>query len=242
MSKKSVSLLVLLLVWLVAAFLIDNDIILPGPVAVVTRIAQMVQDQQFYLGIGATFWRAHLAFLISLLLGVALAFFSFRYALVRDFLTPWIRFLQTIPQISFIILLLFWFDQEKSILLVVILMDFPIAYFNQLESLNSIEQDYLDIIRISHQPWWYNLKKAYLPLSLAGLIATLQSALPLSLKVTVMSEVLIHTSLGIGRALSSARANIDMIGVFAWTLVMVLLISLETGLITTLLEKKQRRY
>lgn len=227
MNKKRLSLLVLLLIWFCLGLIISNDVILPGPVAVFCRLLEMMKEVSFYQMICATFLRAHITFLISVILGVGLSFISFKWTSVEVMISPWIKMLQTIPQISFIILLLFWVTPKMSILCVVGLMVFPIAYFNQLEALKAIEQDYLDIIAISHQPWWFNLKKAYFPLSLSGFKATIQSALPLSLKVTIMSEVLIYTENGIGRALNHARANIDMVGVFSWTMALVILMSLE---------------
>lgn len=238
--QKLISSAVLLIVWQTASFIISNSIVLPSFFEVVASLANLLKSPSFYQATVATFARAHLAFLISSFLGMSLAYLSFRYHCIEVIILPWIKMLQSIPQISFVILLLFWFSSETSILWVGGLMVFPIAYFNEWESLKAIDQDYLDIIDMSHQPWWYNLKKAYLPLSKSGWSATIKSALPLSLKVTVMSEVLIHTRLGIGRSLTIARANIDMVAVFAWTLAMIVFISLETALITKLLEKKQR--
>lgn len=238
MNKKIISLLVLLITWFCLGLIISNDVILPGPLAVGSRLIEMMQDGNFYLMLGATFLRAHVAFLVSLLLGVSLAFMSFKWESFEMIISPWLKSLQTIPQISFIILLLFWLDTEASILCVVMLMAFPIAYFNQLEALNSIEQDYLDIIWISHQPWWYNFKKAYFPLSYSGFKATVQGVLPICIKVTIMSEVLIFTNIGLGRALNHARANIDMIGVFSWTIALIGLMNIEMSLLKKFVLKK----
>lgn len=238
MNKKSLSLLLLLGVWMILAAWIQNDIILPNPLSVASRLVQMFQTKAFYLGLTATFLRAHAAFGLGFVAGLILAWLSNHFESVEQMLLSWVKLLQTIPQISFIILLLFWFDQETSILLVVILMIFPIAYFNALESLKSIPQDYRDLMKMSHQPWWYHLKMAYLPLIKPGLLATVKTALPLSLKVTVMSEVLIHTQTGIGKMLNLARANIDMIGVFSWTISLVVLVSLETHFISYLCNRE----
>ena len=55
-----------------------------------------------------------------------------------------------------------------------------------------------------------------------------------------MAEVLIHSQSGIGRALSMARANIDMVSVFAWTFVLIILISLETHGLTYFFQDHQK--
>ena len=55
-----------------------------------------------------------------------------------------------------------------------------------------------------------------------------------------MAEVLIHSQIGIGRALSMARANIDMVSVFAWTFVLISLISLETYGLTYIFQNHRK--
>ena len=55
-----------------------------------------------------------------------------------------------------------------------------------------------------------------------------------------MAEVLIHSQIGIGRALSMARANIDMVSVFAWTFVLIILISLETQSLTYFFQDRRK--
>lgn len=238
MIKKGLSLLILLILWWFVALSIHNEIILPPPHLVFENIITLIKQPSFYQIILATFLRAHIAFIISITVALFLALICFKLPTIEELISPWLKCLQTIPQISFIILLLFWVNNEQSIFWVVFLMIFPLAYFNILEALKAIEQDYLDIIVLYHQPWYYNLKKAYLPLASSGIKATLQVGLPLALKVTVMSEVLIHTHIGIGRALSNARANIDMVNVFAWTIVLVVLVSLETYFISWVFSRK----
>ncbi len=214
MIKKLLSLGLLLGLWGGLAAMLQNEIILPHPIIVFQKVGTLLGQSSFYISIGATFLRAHIAFAISLGLGLILAFLSFKRKTFEDIFLPWIKCLQSIPQISFIILLLFWTSPQQSLIWVVFLMVFPIAYFNILE--------------------------AYLPLSVSGLKATIKSGLPIALKVTVMAEVLIHSQIGIGRALSMARANIDMVSVFAWTFVLIILISLETQSLTYFFQDRRK--
>lgn len=241
MRDRLLSLIIGILIWQIAAWSVGNDVILPMPSAVFLKVISLLSDSAFYQSLGATFLRAHLGFLISLVCGIALAMLSFRVLMVERFLSLWVRFLQTIPQISFIILLLFWFDRETSILIVIFLMSFPLIYVQELEGLKGIDQDYMDIIELYHHRWWYNLKKAYLPLTAVQIEGAILAGLPLALKVTVMSEVLNQARDGIGRALSLARVNIDMTSVFAWTILLVVFVSVETELIQYLFRKRKQR-
>lgn len=240
MRDRALSLILGILIWQMAAWSVGNEVILPMPSAVFLKIISLLSDRTFYQSLCATFFRAHLGFLISFVCGIAFAMLSFRLVLIERFLSLWVRFLQTIPQISFIILLLFWFDRETSILIVIFLMSFPLIYVQVLEGLKGIDQDYMDIIDLYHHHWWYNLKKAYLPLTSVQIEGSILAGLPLALKVTVMSEVLNQARNGIGRALSLARANIDMTSVFAWTILLVVFVSVETELIQFLFHKRKQ--
>lgn len=238
MNKRWISIGCLLFLWFTLALIIQNDVILPSPMDVGVKLIELGQTSTFYLSIAMTFLRAHIAFVLSLIIGIALALLCYRYKELEDVLSIWIKGLQTIPQISFIIFLYFWLSAEWCIYVVVILMAFPIAYFNYLEGLKNISTEYTHVIQMTNHSWWHLVRKIYLPMCYPQLMATLKGALPLSLKVSVMSEVLIYTSTGIGKQLSLAKTAIDMVSVFAWTFAFVVLVSLETHLLTTYLDKK----
>lgn len=237
MSKRLVSGLCLLVIWQLLAAVIDNEIILPSVFLVGQRFLTLLGQKDFYMHLLATFGRAHLAFLISLAVALLLALLADRYSHLEEILSPWIKSLQTIPQISFVILLLFWFKPETALLWVIFFIAFPIAYFSFSASLKAIPASYRDLLKLYPQPLFVRLRKAELPLIAPALASTIQAGLPLSLKVAVMSEVLMHTARGIGRALSSARANIDMVGVFAWTLALLLFAGLEVAALQALFKK-----
>ena len=97
MRDRLLSLIIGILIWQIAAWSVGNDIILPMPSAVFLKVISLLSDSAFYQSLGATFLRAHLGFLISLVCGIALAMLSFRVLMVERFLSLWVRFLQTIP-------------------------------------------------------------------------------------------------------------------------------------------------
>ena len=238
MHKRLLSLGSLILLWTLLALLIGNDVILPTPWSVLGRLVELMTTGVFYESIFMTFMRSHIAFILSLLVGIGLALVCFKYEKLEEILSIWIKGLQTIPQISFVIFLYFMLDARWCVYVVVILMAFPISYFNYLEGLRSIGKDYRDMILLTQHSWSYLVKKIYLPMCKPQLASTLKAALPLSLKVCVMSEVLIYTSSGIGKQLTLAKSAIDMTSVFAWTIAFVGLVSLEMGI----LNKKLKRF
>lgn len=240
MNKRLLSIVSLFLIWLILSLIISNDIILPTPMAVISHLGELMKTSVFYESILMTFLRAHIGFIFSLVLGVVLALLCFKYQILEEVLSFWIKGLQTIPQISFIIFLYFWLDAKWCVYVVILLMAFPIAYFNFSEGLKSIGKDYLDLIQMTNHSWRYLVQKVYLPMCKPSLVATIKGALPLSFKVCVMSEVLIFTTTGIGKQLSLAKSALDMTSVCAWTIAFVSLVSIEMYLINLILKKGKR--
>lgn len=217
--------------------MISNDIILPSPIDVFMRLIELMGDIKFYINLLSTFIRAHLAFVLSLGLGLILALLSIRFKTFESIFSIWIKWLQTIPQISFIIPLYFWLDKEWCLYVVVMLLGFPIIYFNYLEAFASLPKEYLDEIEMTQHTFMDKVRYVYLPLCYPTFKACVEAVLPLCLKVTIMSEVLIYTSLGIGRELSLAKSGIDTLSVFALTLITCGLISVEMNLIQSYFKK-----
>ena len=85
---------------------------------------------------------------------------------------------------------------------------------------------------VYEQPLWYQIIKVKIPLLYSYLIASFSSGIGLAFKVGVMAEILGQVNNGIGKKLQWSYLNIDMIGVFAWTLwLILLLLVLEKGIV-----------
>lgn len=92
-----------------------------------------------------------------------------------------------------------------------------------------------------HHPLYYNLRYAYLPLIKGYILSAVETCLPLSFKVGVMAEVFVSAQHGIGKQLYLARVQIDMIGIFAWILWMVIIVWMLTKFSTLIMEWIQNK-
>lgn len=239
MKIKLWSLAVGLGLWQLVSWWVARPVILPSPLAVVWQLLILLMDGRTYLHIFATFFRAHMALGLALLLAFSLAYLCHRFSIVKEALKPWIRVLQTIPQISFIILLMFMTSHQKAMLGVIGLMLFPVAYHSLIQAFETIDQSYHDLMVLDGRPWYENLVSIYIPLLIPTLWTLLETLIPMSLKVGVMSEVVIYTTIGLGNRLSMARANIEMTTVFAYTLILIIGVFVETFLIHKIAQKSR---
>ena len=117
----------------------------------------------------------------------------------------------------------------------------PVFYFNAFQGILHIDSDLQDIIQLYHHSFFYNLRYAYLPLIQGYIQSAIQTTLPLSFKAGVMAEIFVSTQYGIGKKLYYARVQIDMVGIFAWILWMVIIVFVMTKLSDLWIHYLQRK-
>ena len=241
MNKKIVSIIIMIGVWQLLAFVAGREVIMPTPLHVFERVYHLLLSSNFYSTVFTTLFRANLSFLLALIFGIVFGLMAAFHSSIESFLSPILTFFQTIPQISYMIVLLVWFDQFMCIMIIILLMTFPVVYHNVLNGIKNIDSNLIDIIRQHYHPMPYLIRHVYLPLIKPYILTAIDTILPLSLKIGVMAEVLIQANKGIGAKLYYARMNIDMIGVFAWTICLVAILLLEIKIVNLAIFRNENR-
>ena len=80
--------LVWLAVWQLAAWWVDAPILLVSPLTALKRLLELAFEAAFWRAVGFSVGRILLGFLLSALLGVALAAAAYRFRRVRELLMP----------------------------------------------------------------------------------------------------------------------------------------------------------
>lgn len=215
---------IVLIVWTCIAWLAQNPFICPYPTEVFAIMLQQVQTQTFYMHILATIARTLFAFVISFVLGILCAILTFKHKKVLSYIEKGILILRSIPNITFIILFLFWLNREWTITSVSFLLLFPIVFQNSIAALQDIDTTWKDVLTIYPQPLPYKIKRIYIPLMKSSLQASAISTLSLAFKVGVMAEILAQVPYGIGRSMQWEKLNVNLAGVMAWTIWLIVLV------------------
>jgi ABC-type nitrate/sulfonate/bicarbonate transport system, permease component len=238
MIRKCISIIGFMMVWQIVAFIVNKPIILPFPFEVITKMIEQLSDSSFYLAILYTLMRTFISFIIALILGITLGLISGLSKKCKEYILPVISILQTIPQIAYILIILFWFSSLTSMIIIVCLMLIPVFYYNTLNGIENINPELQDIILLYHQPLSYTIPKIYLPLIKSHIVSAIDTCLPLSLKIGVMAEIFVQTNYGIGSKLYLARTQIDMVSIIALTIWMIIIILIITELYRYIIFKK----
>lgn len=242
MKKKSIAVIgVLLLLWIVLAASINNEFKLPLPFDVFKQMVNQVSSPIFYQAIVVSLYRSLSGLAIAYLAALLLGLFGGYYKWLEALFAPIYMILKSIPNISYILIALIWTNNETAVRLICFMILFPMIYANVLGGIKSIDQNLLDVAKIYPESMPTILFKVYLPLITPYLKAALSTGAGLAFKVGVMAEIIGSVSPGIGRQLQICRINLDMSGLFAWTLWIILLLAITESIFKKVMKFLEKR-
>ncbi len=209
--------------WEIADRVVDNRIILSGPVHIVEALIEQVDRSDFRVICGASLLRIVAGFLLSFLAGFLLAPASYRSRLLKDFLEPVMVALKTVPMISFVIMLLIWVGNQALTIYLSFLIVLPLIYTNMLAGLEHADQQMLEVAKVFRLSPWKKFLYIYRPAFMPFLISSCKISLGLSWKSGIMAEVVGTPRPSIGREMYQAQAYLATADLFAWTCVVIIL-------------------
>lgn len=222
-ARKGIILLGWLAVWQVAGILVDNSIMLVGPVETAGALAANAVKAGFWKTVCWSILRIGSGFLVGFVLGLAFAAAAFRFRLVQEVLQPVMGLMKAVPVASFVVLLLIWWGSSFLAVAVSFLIVLPGTYISTLEGLKSTDRKMLEMARVFHMPLKNQFFYIYRPALKPFLDGSLKVALGMSWKSGVAAEVIGTPDFSIGEKLYLSKIYLDTAGVLAWTAVIIVL-------------------
>lgn len=240
-NYRSISaVLILFLLWEIIAVQTGNDIIMPYPGDVISFMVSQLRSQTFYLSVGYTLMRAVFGLVWAFGAALICAWAAYRSKVFKDLFYPILLFTRSVPNVSYIIIILLWFGREKSSSIITFLILFPVIYANLYQGLHHIDPNLLNVIRIYPEKRSYQIRKLYLPLLQSAVYASISSGISLGFKVGVMAEILGQAPVGVGRQMNLCKIMMDMTGVFAWTGWIIILLVILEGILYLIMNQKKK--
>lgn len=212
------------ILWQGIAMLINQAVLLPSFIDVLTRLVDLLSDLSIYIHLFYTLFRVVIGTGIAFILSLSLAILSYDFKIIRYALNPLILISKTIPNITYILLVLIWFTRELSVLFVTILILFPVLFTQISTALITINPELLELLKLYPETYYYRLIKVILPLIKVSLYEGIKGALSLGFKVGVMAEILGQVQPGLGYLMHIARINFETADLFAYTAIMIIIV------------------
>lgn len=238
--RKALIIVFWLVVWEVLDRVVDNRLVLAGPIRTLQALGDLVVLQNFWAIVGASFGRIALGFLLSFVVGFLLALIACRVKLFREFIDPIISLLRTIPVASFIILLLIWVGNQALTVFLAFFIVLPLIYTNMVTGFESVDKQMLEMARVYGLSKWRTFLYVYRPAFMPFLLSSTKISLGMTWKSGIMAEVLATPKPSIGKEMATARTFLDTPDLLAWTVVVMVASVLFEKAFMALLKRANR--
>jgi len=136
------------LIWEVSARVVDRTIILPSFSTVMGIMVQQAQTASLWFALTQTLGRVVIGTAIALILALVLSVSAERFTLLKPWLHPLIVVTKTIPNITYILLVLIWFSRELTVTIITLLILFPVLYSHLSTAIETVMPEYLDLSKL----------------------------------------------------------------------------------------------
>lgn len=212
-----------LLVWEAADRIIDNHLVLSGPIRVVEALWNQMEKSSFWITCGTSFARIVVGFLAAFVVGLLLGILAHWARWFRELIAPVMSLLKSVPMVSFVIMLLIWVGNQALTVYLAFLIVLPLIYTSTLSGLQSVDPQMLEMAKVYRLSPRKKLLYLYRPAVMPYLISTSKVSLGMSWKAGIMAEVLATPDPSIGREMYEAKSFLQTADLFAWTIVVILL-------------------
>lgn len=217
------SVMCLVIIWKLGAVYFNQELILPSPGITVKQLWGIMHSDAFWPAVGATVGRGLIGFLISCLAGVVIGLAAGFSPPIFWLMQPWITVVKATPVMSVIILAIIWFQTDVVPVFVTFLMIFPIIYGNVVAGIKNVDHQLLEMASIYKVKFYRKIFELYIPSTLPYLLAGASTAMGITWKVIIASEILSQPELAIGTNLMVAKINLATAQVLAWTVVAIII-------------------
>lgn len=224
------TLLFWLLIWLVAAWLIEqkvqgrgNELLLPYPQSVGEALLRLCRQTDFWKTVGQSLLRVVEGVGYGFLLGGLLAVITCWVPLADRLLSPAIRVIRATPVASFILLVLLWTGRGNVPVVVAALMVLTVVWENLCQGIRAVDGQLLEMAKCYRFSWFKTVTLVYIPSLKPFFAAALTNAIGLAWKSAVAAEVLCQPPQAAGTNIYYAKLYLEIPDLFAWTVVVVTL-------------------
>ncbi len=235
------SLLVFVLLWQVAAALLQSGM-LPPPLTVFGRVVDETLSLALPQHLGVTLSRVVISFAAAMLIGTAIGIAMGRWRQLDLFLDGWLVLGLNVPALVTIILCYVWFGLNDTAAIVAVAINkIPTVIVTVREGARAVDPRLMQVARAYRLSRWKTLSRVYLPQLYPYLMAAARSGLSLIWKIVLVVELLGRSN-GIGFQLNVFFQFFDIAGILAYTLVFAAIVLLVEALILRPLERRLTRW
>jgi NitT/TauT family transport system permease protein len=172
------------------------------------------------------------ALVVSFAVGLGLAVAMYASSPVERYGRPIVRLLMAVPVVCWILFAVLWFKWvEFRIAFVLVVVCAPVFLVDVLDAMKGVSKDLRDMLRSFRPTRAHLFTKLVLPATVPAILTSWKINLSLAIRVVTIAE-LVGAVTGIGYGLVVAQELFSVSEVFAWTLILVVILFLAEAVLT----------
>ncbi len=220
-----------------------NPLLLPTPRETLLALKNLLYTGELYNNLLITIRRTFLGYGTALIIGILVSLLLHKNRPLQLIFQPLITVIQTTPPVIWIVLAVIWFGiaEDLTPIFLIFIVTFPIIFINLFEGLKDINEDLIEMARVYN----WSKKQIYLHIYYPALIPYLVSAISIGFAFAWKSSIFaefVGSSSGVGFALSMANSNLQTAKLFAWAIILVILMLIIEYIIIKPVQKRVTRW
>lgn len=211
-----------LAVWVFAAALVAQPLILPGPGAVVVALLRLVCDADTWAILVGSGARILGGLALAVACGGVLAGVSVRSRTFARLVAPALSFVKATPVACVVVLLLIWLGSARVSIAAVFLMALPGVYFSLVEGLVQVDKPLEQMFRLHGVRGWRLLFAHVWREVLPFVLSCAHAVIGMSWKAGVAAELIGMATGTVGERIYQAKLLIETADLLAWTVLVVM--------------------
>ena len=224
----SLGIIFVFILWVIfSSTLGSGNLYFPSPIATFAKLGEILSESYIYISIGWTLLRTLIGFGSALLVAMVLGLLAGSFKSVYIFLKPLMIVFKSVPTAALVFIFLALSGSKYAPIYIVFLIAFPILYESIVGGIRSVPQEINDVLKIDTDGGLVPLFKIRVPIASPYIIVGLASSFALSLKTTIMAEIITgDTGAGLGNAIRAYRSldPSDLSPVFAISLIAIFIV------------------
>ena len=223
-----------------AGALKGNELVFPGVEVILRAFVRLLGEGQTWRRIGVTMGHVLLALGTSVVLGTAVGVLMGLCGFVRRLLQPVMSFLRALPMVMLVFIIMVLMDYQLVPVVASALILVPMIAEAVCEGCLRIDRELIDVYRMNSSFNLTVLWRVQLPLMAGYLRQAYVNAVGMGVKLAVSTEYMVQTKNSLGRAVTDSIYFSAYEDVYAYALIMILLVLLLSELPLAILRRMQK--
>ncbi len=207
-----------------------NRIVFPDVREIGEAFFRLLSKRETYIQIAVTMLHLLEALAWSMGAGILTGVASGMSDPMRSGLKPFMIMIRSLPMIVLVILMMVIFPYDRVPVVSGTLVLIPVISEAVSEGCRSVEPELVDAYRLNSSFNHHVLIRVYIPMISGYLRQAFFNAAGMGLKVIVSAEFLVQTKMSLGKAVYSSSYFLEYADIYAYALIMILMVLLITEL------------